>query len=47
MKDKLITGLFALGLTLVLVFIIWFEVQAWGECQDTNSFWYCLRVLYN
>ena len=26
-------------------FVIWLEVNAWNECLETNSFWYCIRIL--
>lgn len=26
-------------------FIVWLEVRTWNECLDSNTFWYCLRVL--
>jgi hypothetical protein len=24
---------------------IWMEINIWNECRETNSFWYCMRVL--
>lgn len=24
---------------------VWWEVSLWNECRETNSFWYCVRVL--
>lgn len=33
----LITGFIILG--------VGCEVKLWGECRETNSFWYCMRVL--
>lgn len=32
-----IVGLIALG--------IGYEVMLWSECLDTNSVWFCMRVL--
>jgi hypothetical protein len=29
----------------LITFILWYEYNLWDECLDTNSFWYCLRVL--
>lgn len=33
---------------LIALFIalgFWWEVSSWVECRETNSFWYCLRIL--
>jgi len=29
----------------VIVTAMWLEMQVWDECRQTNSFWYCMRVL--
>lgn len=29
----------------LVVFVVWLEVRTWNECLDSNTFWYCLRVL--
>ena len=37
------------GITAVVVSFIalavWLEIGFWNECRETNSFWYCVRVL--
>ena len=40
----------ALALPLVvtacfLAALIWWEMSLWDECRQTNSFWYCVRIL--
>jgi len=31
---------------LALIFFLgYYEVSIWGECLQTNSVWYCMRVL--
>jgi hypothetical protein len=25
---------------------VWWEVATWQECRQTNSFFYCMRVLH-
>lgn len=45
MKNNLI---FFAGLAfflLIVGLVIWWEASLWGECRETNSFWYCMRVL--
>lgn len=32
-------------LFLLVALGIWWEISSWSECLDSNSFWYCLRVL--
>lgn len=32
-------------LFLIIALGLWWEAASWSECLDTNSFWYCLRVL--
>ena len=36
---------FAIFLMVVIVFVVWWEIGLWNECRETNSFWYCLRIL--
>jgi hypothetical protein len=24
---------------------IWYEMEMWNECRQTNSLWYCMRIL--
>jgi hypothetical protein len=26
-------------------FSIWMHVGIWNECRETNSFWYCVKVV--
>jgi hypothetical protein len=33
------------GTALVVALAIWYEVSMWNECRETNSFFYCMRVL--
>lgn len=29
----------------ILVISGWYEISLWNECRDTNSWYYCIRVL--
>lgn len=33
------------GLTALAVLAVYWEVTSWGECLDSHSWWYCLRLL--
>lgn len=45
MKDWWPVSGFILFTIAVFGFVIWLEYNAWNECLDTNSFWYCIRIL--
>jgi hypothetical protein len=30
---------------LIAGLVVWWEISSWSECRETNSFWYCLRIL--
>lgn len=34
-----------IGTIFVIGLSIYMEASAWTECRQTNSFWYCMRVL--
>jgi hypothetical protein len=44
---KNLIGLLASTLAIVamIAFIIWYEASIWSECLQTNSWWYCFRIL--
>jgi hypothetical protein len=42
-KLKVIGAL--LLIALVLGGVLFYEVAVWSECRQTNSWWYCLRIL--
>ena len=33
------------GIVAVILLAIWYEMEVWSECRQTNSFMYCMRVL--
>ena len=33
-------------LLLILGVVIWWNLLLWDECRATNSFWYCIRVIW-
>lgn len=37
--------IFVLLVVVGVVGAIWVEISLWRECRQTNSFFYCLRVL--
>lgn len=39
------TILVYVGIFAIVLAAVWFEMQVWDECRQTNSFWYCMRVL--
>lgn len=32
-------------LSMLIVGLVWYEYKVWGNCLNTNPFWYCLRIL--
>ena len=30
---------------LIVGFVVWLEVKSWNECLETNSWFYCMRIL--
>lgn len=36
---------FAIGLVVIILFALYYEVSVWRECRQTNSWFYCMRVL--
>ncbi len=34
-----------LGIATFIGLVGWFQYSLWSECRQTNSFFYCLRVL--
>lgn len=45
LKERLIGALYV-GLPVIAIALaIWWEYGLWNECRETNSFWYCMRVL--
>jgi hypothetical protein len=46
MSKQDVTGFAALTfIVLVVVGTIWLNVEVWGECRQTNSFWYCVKLV--
>jgi hypothetical protein len=45
MKASTIVGIIAI--LFIIVAAIYLEVGVWTECRQTNSFFYCFRVLGN
>jgi hypothetical protein len=35
------------GVLIVVVVgsVVYYELAVWGECRQTNTWWYCLRIL--
>lgn len=44
-KSDLYIYLYWLIGLLIIGLAIWYEIAMWSECRETNSFWYCMRVL--
>lgn len=45
MKQTAIGAAFGLLALVILGLIVWAEVSTWTECRQTNSWFYCVRVL--
>lgn len=45
MKYTLLTMAAILFFVSLVSFVVYLEISFWNECRETNSFWYCLRVL--
>lgn len=45
MKDKIKFYGIILGILAVIALAFLWEVNIWNECRETNSFWYCVRVV--
>jgi hypothetical protein len=39
------SALIVSGFCLFIAAVVSYEVMVWRECLDTNSFFYCMRVL--
>lgn len=33
------------ALAALIAFGLWYEIASWNECLQTQSWWYCLRIL--
>lgn len=44
-KEAAIIAAMVIGMLALVAFIAWWNVSLWSECRETNSFWYCVRVI--
>ncbi len=44
-NDTLNYIIVACVLTGAIALSLYYEYSMWDECRETNSFWYCVRVL--
>jgi hypothetical protein len=44
-RNNMKQALIVIGIVAFLGLAVWYEVEMWSECRQTNSFWYCMRVL--
>lgn len=44
-KDTLTFAALAIVTVGAVCIGIYYEMAMWQECRETNSFWYCMRVL--
>lgn len=45
MKETAIVYGAAAAIAAFFAFLLWWNVSLWSECRETNSFFYCVRIL--
>jgi uncharacterized protein (DUF983 family) len=46
MSKQDVAGFAALAfIVFAVVGTIWLNVEVWSECRQTNSFWYCVKLV--
>lgn len=45
MRPAVTQALIAVALLVFFGFAVYWEYGIWTECRETNSFWYCVRIL--
>lgn len=45
MKEKLFVAAIFLSVGAAIGLVVWAEYTLWTECRQTNSWFYCMRVL--